>query len=129
MRLYGPEIRRAPRHQGVLASPDARARKTNPQCGDVIELTLRLEGGVADLAWSGAACLLGAASASMMGDLVIGLEVDEARETARELSRYLETFRGKRFAAFACVRKFPVRRSCVELPWLTLLAALQPRRR
>jgi nitrogen fixation NifU-like protein len=113
----------------VLSSPTARVRRASPQCGDVIELTLKLGDRVEDLAWSGQACLLGAASASMMGDLLIGLSIDDARQRAEELTRYLDTFRGKRFAAFACVRSFPVRRGCVELPWQALSSALQPRRR
>jgi len=68
-----------PHHWGTLDDPDLEFHDTNPLCGD--ELTVQLavddEGVVTDVAFSGQGCAISQAAASMAGDEVIGMRVDD----------------------------------------------------
>ncbi|MEO7937244.1 MAG: Fe-S cluster assembly sulfur transfer protein SufU, partial [Burkholderiaceae bacterium] len=73
------EHKRAPRHFGHLQAPTHRARGTNPQCGDDLQVELRVEDGqLRDIAFSGQGCAICVASASMMSEAVIGRDVAAA---------------------------------------------------
>jgi nitrogen fixation protein NifU and related proteins len=156
--LYGEAIRahaRAPQRRRAVVKPTVRARRSNPLCGDVLDVTLLLrDDAVGDLGWTGSACMLGVASASIMAELVVGMSREEALAAAAALASYLESLSGVAassppraspppaspppasppppsppprfplFAAFAAVASFPVRRGCVELPWRALEDAL-----
>jgi nitrogen fixation protein NifU and related proteins len=119
-----------PRRVGRLAGATHQARQTNPLCGDRVSLELTVAGErVEALRFEVRGCLISKASASLLGEVVEGRTVAEARALAATLEALarapsppaevgaLEPLRG--------VRGFPARLACVELPWKALLAALE----
>lgn len=126
---------RSPRNVGDLPEADGTAEGYNPLCGDRIRVQVKLdpEGGVEDIRFSGSACTICTASASMMTDCVKGKSSEEAR-------RLFEEFRGlvapeevaasegalpAKLSVFAGVREFPIRIKCAVLPWHTMKAAME----
>jgi len=79
-----------PRNAGEVESPDYTARLENPVCGDILELTLRLEGGeqegrrIADIRFRAKGCVPVMACGSAITELAKGKNVDEARKIRRE---------------------------------------------
>jgi nitrogen fixation NifU-like protein len=79
-----------PRNAGEVDSPDRTARLENPVCGDILELTLRLEGGkqegkrIADIRFRAKGCVPAMACGSAITELAKGKNVDEARKISRE---------------------------------------------
>ncbi len=69
---------------GRLAAPDASSEKTSKLCGSRVIVDLRLQDGqVVDFAQDVKACALGQAAAAVLGENVIGANLDEL-ETARD---------------------------------------------
>ena len=61
------EHKGAPRHFGRLPQPTHEARGRNPQCGDDVQVQLRMDAGtLRDIRFSGQGCAICIASASMM---------------------------------------------------------------
>jgi NifU-like protein involved in Fe-S cluster formation len=89
-----------PRNAGELESPDASAQLENPVCGDILELSLRLdkrklenkrpekkelEGSrIADIRFRAKGCVPMIACGSAITELVKGKNLDEARQISRE---------------------------------------------
>ena len=74
-----------PRNAGEVKAPDAIAQLENPACGDVLELTLKLEGSrIADIRFRVKGCVPAMACGSAITELVKGKNVDEARRVSRE---------------------------------------------
>jgi nitrogen fixation NifU-like protein len=74
-----------PRNGGEVASPDSSARLENPACGDILELTLKLEGNrIADIRFRAKGCVPAMACGSAITELVKGRSVEEARQISRE---------------------------------------------
>ncbi|MGA7849668.1 MAG: iron-sulfur cluster assembly scaffold protein [Terriglobales bacterium] len=83
-----------PRNAGKLEDPDASARLENPVCGDILELSLRLEKSlektkseasrIADIRFRAKGCVPAMACGSAITELVKGKNVDEARQLTRE---------------------------------------------
>jgi nitrogen fixation NifU-like protein len=79
-----------PRNTGEVDAPDCSARLENPVCGDILELTLRLEGReregkrIADIRFRAKGCVPAMACGSAITELVKGKKVDEARKISRE---------------------------------------------
>lgn len=70
-----------PRNRGTIESPDAKAKDSNPLCGDVIEMQLKFSGDkVSDIKFNGDGCAISQASASMLTELVMGKPIDEVRK-------------------------------------------------
>ena len=88
MSLYTPEVLdhfEHPRNAGAVAAPDAAARLENPACGDVLELTLKLEGNrIGAIGFLAKGCVASMACASALTELVRGKSVQEARRVSRE---------------------------------------------
>jgi nitrogen fixation NifU-like protein len=71
---------RHPRNFGDLPDPDVRAKDSNPLCGDVIEMQLRIrDGKIDDLRFKGRGCAISQASASMLTELAKGKTLDEMK--------------------------------------------------
>jgi nitrogen fixation NifU-like protein len=119
-----------PRREGTLEGKTHEARRTNPLCGDRVTLHLRLEGDVIRAyAFEARGCLLARASASILGGIVEGRTVAEARAyaaTLRGLARDPEPPDAGPLEALRAVRAFPARIACVELAWACLEDALPP---
>ncbi|MEO8242271.1 MAG: iron-sulfur cluster assembly scaffold protein [bacterium] len=79
-------------HLGRLASPQGSAKKRSPLCGSTITVDVRLQDGrVAEFAQDVKACALGQASASVLGDVVIGrsrAELEAAREALSAMLKH-----------------------------------------
>jgi nitrogen fixation NifU-like protein len=79
-----------PRNAGEVECPDRIARLENPACGDILELTVRLEGDkpegtrVADIRFRAKGCVPAMACGSAITELIKGKTLDEARHVSRE---------------------------------------------
>ena len=74
-----------PRNTGIMEKPDATARRENPACGDVLELSLRLEGDrIADIRFRAKGCVPTIACGSAITELAKDRSVNLAREIGRE---------------------------------------------
>lgn len=72
---------RNPRNKGRLQDPDAKAKDSNPLCGDVVEMQLKFaDGKVSGIMFNGDGCAISQASASMLTELVMGKSIDEVRK-------------------------------------------------
>jgi nitrogen fixation NifU-like protein len=71
---------RNPRNFGDLPNPDVRAKDSNPLCGDIIEMQLRInDGKVQDVRFKGKGCAISQASASMLTEVVKGKTLDDIK--------------------------------------------------
>jgi nitrogen fixation protein NifU and related proteins len=131
--LYREVVRahaRDPRYAGSLSEPTARAVASNANCGDRIDVTVRInkQGCLREIGHSTDGCLLCTASASLMAMHTVGL----SRENACALcDRMRALTAGDRdvdvredLRALAGVAAFPSRVPCVLLPWEALANAL-----
>jgi nitrogen fixation NifU-like protein len=86
--VYSPELLdhfQNPRNAGEVEAPEATAQLENPACGDILELTLKLEGRhIADIRFRAKGCVPAMACGSAITELVKGKSVDEARHVSRE---------------------------------------------
>ena len=130
--LYQAEIvarARAGAADSRLEPHDARAALDNPLCGDRITLDLRLEGDkVAALGHRTRGCALCQASAETLRRCIPGQATGAAREARAAVKAYLGggdlPQALEAYAAFAPVRDYPSRHSCVLLPLDALVEAL-----
>ena len=121
-----------PHHRGKVADAEV-LELHNPTCGDVIELSLRIDadGKIADIAFDGAGCTISTASASMMTVAVLGKTKDQALELAEMFSRMVQgqqedvQERLGEAALLAGVAKFPQRIKCATLSWKALEKAIE----
>jgi nitrogen fixation NifU-like protein len=71
---------RNPRNFGDLPDADVRAKDSNPLCGDIIEMQLKVnDGKVTDVKFKGKGCAISQASASMLTEVVKGKTLDEIK--------------------------------------------------
>ncbi|GAA3548921.1 iron-sulfur cluster assembly scaffold protein NifU [Aeromicrobium flavum] len=115
-------------HGAGLREPfGAEVHHVNPTCGDEITLRVHLEGSrVADVSYDSVGCSISQASASVLNDLVVGKDVDDALTT---LNAFQELMQGRGQVepdedvledgiAFAGVAQFPARVKCALLSWM-----------
>jgi nitrogen fixation NifU-like protein len=71
---------RNPRNFGDLPNPDVRAKDSNPLCGDIIEMQLKIKDSrVEDVRFKGKGCAISQASASMLTEVIKGKTLDEIK--------------------------------------------------
>jgi nitrogen fixation NifU-like protein len=71
---------RNPRNFGDLPNPDVRAKDSNPLCGDIIEMQLKInDGKIEDVRFKGKGCAISQASASMLTEAIKGKTLDEVK--------------------------------------------------
>ena len=70
---------RNPKNFGTIENPDIQARDTNPLCGDVIEMQLKLNGNgtIEQVRFSGKGCAISLAAASMLTENIEGKSLEE----------------------------------------------------
>jgi nitrogen fixation NifU-like protein len=74
-----------PRNAGTITDPDASARIENPACGDILELTVKVDRGrIAEIRFRAKGCVAAMACGSALTELVRGKGVDAARMLTRE---------------------------------------------
>jgi nitrogen fixation protein NifU and related proteins len=82
--MYSPQLLghfEHPRNAGEVTDPDASAQVENPACGDVLKLTLKIEGGlIADIKFRAKGCVPAMACGSAITELVKGKSIAEARK-------------------------------------------------
>jgi nitrogen fixation NifU-like protein len=121
---------RTPRNFGALAAHTHAADGANPLCGDTLRMELRCEDGrVAELRFSGDACAIAKATASMLSELA----VDRSAGELAGLEQVFISLVGGRISgddrlgglnAMRELANHPVRKKCALLPFATLRAAL-----
>lgn len=74
------------RNRGLLEPADVDFEAYNPLCGDRLRLTLRVDENhrITAVGWDGDGCAISQASASMLGERILGLTLEEARLIAKE---------------------------------------------
>lgn len=71
---------RSPHNAGDLLDATATVEVTNPVCGDVLRLAVRISAGrVAEARFKAQGCVAAIASSSVLTDLLVGKSLDEAR--------------------------------------------------
>ena len=122
---------RNPRNRGALDGCTHAADGVNPLCGDSLRVELVCaDDRIATMRFSGEACAITTATASMLSELVAGFGTSEIAALNAPFDRLL---RGEVDAddalgplnALAGLRRHPLRRKCAELAWATLRAALE----
>ncbi|MEM0382368.1 MAG: SUF system NifU family Fe-S cluster assembly protein [Nitrososphaerota archaeon] len=76
---------RNPRNYGELADADIRVKDSNPLCGDVVEMHIKVRDGVVeDIRFKGKGCAISQASASMLTERVRGKRLEEVKDIDRQ---------------------------------------------
>ncbi|MDO5653529.1 MAG: SUF system NifU family Fe-S cluster assembly protein [Brachymonas sp.] len=125
------EHKRAPRRYGPVAGATQRAQGTNPQCGDSVDVEVRIEGDtLKDIGFTGHGCAICIASSSMMSEALYGKELAVARDLHTRFRGVLtgeiepqEANLGK-LQSLAGVRRYPSRIKCALLGWHALMHAI-----
>lgn len=74
-----------PRNRGILEGANARAYHTNPVCGDMMVLMLRIEDGtIAAARFQTEGCVASVAASSVLTELITGMPVADAAELTHE---------------------------------------------
>ncbi len=112
----------------------------NPNCGDEIEIELKLGGKdkniIEDMAFTGHGCAISQASTSIMIDTLKGKTLEEAREIIktfiamikREITDEKELEKLENAIAFKNVSNMPARVKCALLAWHTVEEILDGRK-
>ena len=105
-----------------LDSADYCEMGHNPNCGDEIELELKLNGDIIeDMAFTGHGCAISQASTSIMIDTLKGKTIQEAQEMIKREEKDEEELRKLEDAiAFKNVSNMPARVKCALLAWHTI---------
>lgn len=77
---------RNPRNFGTLEHPDATAEDLNPLCGDRIRMDLSVgeDGVVRDVRFSGKGCAISQASASMLTESIVGMNLTDVARLSKD---------------------------------------------
>jgi nitrogen fixation NifU-like protein len=127
------EHARRPRNLGELPDADRHVHGDNPLCGDEVTVHVKFgaQNDIADIAFTGNACSICMASASLMTQKV-------KHQTRADATAWWQRFHDMLVAqpepepdeglgnllALRGVRKFPMRVKCATLPWQALKEAL-----
>lgn len=124
-----------PRNFRALDDANRMADGHNRLCGDKLRLFVKLEDGlIKDVSFQGVGCSISTASASMMTEALKGKTIDQAQKLFESFHQVVTGPADEmpdipdelgKLAAFAGVRKFPVRVKCATLAWHTLQSALK----
>lgn len=119
-----------PRNFGPLENATHAADGHNALCGDEISVALRIDGDtLAEAKFTGSACAICTASASIMTGEVKGLTCDAVQTLAGNFRTLLKDGSGPdvppKLEVLSGVHQFPQRVKCAVLPWETLLSAMQ----
>ena len=101
----------------------------NPNCGDEIELEVKLNGNIIeDMSFTGHGCAISQSSTSIMIDVLKGKTIEEARDIIktfikmikRETKNEVELEKLEEAIAFKNVSNIPARVKCALLAWHTM---------
>lgn len=119
-----------PKNFGPMESPTHTAEGHNALCGDEISLALKIDGKkVTDAKFTGSACAICTASASIMTGEVKGLQCESVEKLAQGFREMARTGSGPdlppKVQILDRIHLFPQRVKCAVLPWETLLQAME----
>ena len=112
-----------------LESCDFCEKGHNPNCGDEIELQVKLDGDkIADMAFTGHGCAISQSSTSIMIDVLKGKTIEEAKKIIetfinmikRETQSEEDIQKLDEAIAFKNIANMPARVKCALLAWHTL---------
>ena len=127
------ELNRTPLNYGELTGATHAARGVDALCGDdlLIQLRVNASGTIACARWSGEACAITSASASMLTEWLIGRDQDALDRGFAEFLNGLKQRSGSdepnqlgELTMLWAVRDFPSRVNNALLPWRTARNAL-----
>ena len=76
---------RHPRNQGTIKDADIVVRDSNPVCGDVVEIYIKVdEKKIKDIKFSGHGCAISQASTSMLTEMVDGKNLNEIKNMNKD---------------------------------------------
>lgn len=118
-----------PRNFGPLENATHAADGHNALCGDEISVALRMQDNTVDEAkFTGSACAICTASASIMTGEVKGLKRDDVETLAAKFRQLAKDGNAAdvpmKLQVLGGVHQFPQRVKCAVLPWETLVSAL-----
>ena len=125
---------RRPRNSREMPAATHQAEGINPLCGDEVTVYLQLLGDkIEDISFQGQGCAISQASASLMTEILHGLDLGGMRKQSEIVHDLLTAdddiqdalFEYGNLAALSGVRKFPARIKCATLAWHALEAALK----
>jgi len=117
-----------------LKSPTGCQLGHNPNCGDEIELQIKVKNGIIeDASFTGHGCAISQSSTSMMIDLLRGKSVEQAKKTiavfVKMIKREKVTAAEKKLLgdciAFENIANMPARVKCALLSWHTMEELLE----
>ena len=106
---------------------DAQVHHINPSCGDEITLNVTLDGNIIkSVSWDGVGCSISQASVSILTDLLIGKNLEQAQVIADSFMHLMQskgTEKGDEAiledaVALAGVSQYPARIKCALLGWM-----------
>lgn len=112
-----------------LSEYDYCEKGHNPNCGDEIQLQLKLNGNIIeDMAFTGHGCAISQSSTSIMIDVLKGKTIEEAKQIIetfismikREIKDETELEKLEDAIAFKNVSNMPARVKCALLAWHTI---------
>lgn len=119
-------------HQGRLEDAQASVQRRSPQCGSSVTVHLSMrDGRISDFAQEVRACALGQASASVLGQAVIGSDRDTIAQVRDQLRAMLTAEGPPPPAPFADLealipaRAYPNRHASILLAWEATLEAIE----
>ena len=79
------EYYRHPRNHGTIKDADIVVRDSNPVCGDVVEIYIKVnQNKIQDIKFSGHGCAISQASTSMLTEMVSGKKLDEVKNLNKD---------------------------------------------
>ncbi len=117
-----------------LENSDYCEKGHNPNCGDEIELEIKLDGDIIeDMAFTGHGCAISQSSTSIMIDVLRGKSLEEAKKLIeifigmikREIKDEAELEKLEDAVAFKNVSNMPARVKCALLAWHTMERILE----
>ena len=75
-----------PRNYGLLEDPTIDHEEDNPLCGDHLHMTLRVgaDNRIEAVGWEGDGCAISQASASMLGEAIVGKTLADVKMLTKE---------------------------------------------
>ena len=74
-----------PHNHGTIENADIKFTENNPLCGDVITVTLKVNGPVVDdVRFISQGCAISTAATSMLTDKIKGKQIEEVKKVSRE---------------------------------------------
>lgn len=121
-----------PRNCACMERATSQAHGHNPLCGDKLMVYLKLADNIIeDVSFEGRGCAISQASASIMTEVVKGMNVADARSIFHQVHELLtndafdaKTISNLKLQVLAGVRAYPARVKCASLAWHTLIAAM-----